>query len=64
LRVNYGVTRQGRPERERVLDSERKELLASLEKTAEAYAAIDIAEIGAIERERASNPPSLAATPR
>lgn len=50
LQSNQQKTRKQRPERDRALETERNNLTAGLEKTAEAYAKIDIAEIASIER--------------
>ena len=50
LRTNQQKVHKRRPERERALESERKELISGLEKTAEAYSKIDMAEIASIEK--------------
>ena len=51
LEVNQRVVRQRRPIRQNALVEERKELTTGLEKTAAAYAAIDVMEIANLERE-------------
>jgi hypothetical protein len=49
LQINQQKVRKRRPERERALETERKSLIAGLEKTAEAYSQIDLTEIASIE---------------
>jgi hypothetical protein len=51
LQVNQRVVRQRRSERELALKNESAALINGLQKSAEAYAAIDMAEIAGIERE-------------
>jgi hypothetical protein len=53
LEVNQRVVRKGKVVREAALKDERAALMAGLEKTAEAYAAIDVAEIAKLEGEAA-----------
>ena len=49
LDVNQRVVRKGRPAREAALKNERETLMAGLQKTADAYAAVDVAEIAKLE---------------
>jgi tetratricopeptide (TPR) repeat protein/very-short-patch-repair endonuclease len=49
LDVNQRVVRKGRSAREAALKSERETLMAALQKTANAYAAVDLSEIAKLE---------------
>src|SRR5262249_24463084 len=49
LDVNKRVVRKGRPAREVALKNERETLMAGLQKTADAYAAVDVSEIAKLE---------------
>ena len=49
LQTNQQKMRRQRPERERTLETERRTLISGLEKAAEAYSQIDMAEIASIE---------------
>jgi GYF domain 2 len=46
---NQRVVRRGKPAREAALKNEREKLMAGLRKTADAYAAVDVAEIAGLE---------------
>jgi hypothetical protein len=54
LQVNQRVLKQKRPERERALKDERGNLTTQLEKTVDAYSAIDLLDIATLESELAS----------
>lgn len=54
LQVNQRIVKQKRPEREKALTSERVALTGSLEKAAQAYAAIELLEIANLERDTAN----------
>jgi hypothetical protein len=51
LEVNQRVVRQKRPERQKALEEERKQLTTGLEKAVTAYAAVDVLEIANLERD-------------
>ena len=54
LQVNQKVLKQRRPERERALKDERGNLTTQLEKTVDAYSAIDLLDIATLESDVAS----------
>ena len=50
LQANQQRVRKRHPERERALENQRRALITGLEKTAEAYSKIDMAEIASLEK--------------
>jgi len=54
LDLNQRVVRKGRPVREAALKNERETLMAGLQKTADAYAAVDVSEIAKLESDTAA----------
>src|SRR5262249_41839712 len=54
LQVNQKVLKQKRPERERALKEERGNLTTQLEKTVDAYSAVDLLDIAKVESDLAS----------